>query len=797
MLSRRVSLLNGAIANGYNPWVEGLRNTEYPQLKGITYLDHAGTTLYATSLIHSFSQDLCTNLYGNPHSPSPSSQQTTKRIDDVRHRVLHLFNADPEQFDVVFCANATAGMKLVLEAFTAREEGFKYRYHVDAHTSLVGVRELASETTCFSSDAEVEIWLKGLCQDSPGGLFGWPAQSNFSGRRLPGDWAARLRDNRPGWYSLLDAASLVASTPLDLHNARVAPDFTVLSFYKMFGFPDLGALIIRKDSADILKSRRYFGGGTVDAVVSRTQNFHARKVDSIHAHLEDGTPAFHSILALDTAISTHERLYGSFNNISRHAFSLTQALHRLLSELAHGNGRKLCQTYSPGGYTSSITQGPIIAFNMQRADGSWIGYAEVEKLASVKNIHIRTGGLCNPGGIETSVGLEPWEIEQNYLAGHRCWDEQDVMHGKPTGAIRVSLGAMSTIDDLMVFVKFLEEFYLDKESVSLALQGPVGKPEAVVESLTIYPIKSCGGFKIPPGECWEIRPHGFAWDREWCLVHLGTGSAIDQKRYNKMALIRPRVNLTSGYLEVYLQKSSVAPLKVPLSLAPSASCTLKSSQSRVCGDKIAALTYTSPHITDFFTSAVGVPCTLARFPVASENRQFKPHLKGSGLTQEKDGRIAPILLSNESPILLINSSSIDKLNETIGRTGGKLAKPEVFRGNIVIRETTVVKRAYAEDFWKYVKIGQEHFQLLGPCRRCHMVCVDQETAEKNEEPYVTLAKTRRVDGRVLFGQHAVHLPLESTGVVPRIGVGDVVRVLQDGDVEEVDQGCLAGQAGVA
>ncbi|PWW76205.1 PLP-dependent transferase [Tuber magnatum] len=787
MVPRRESLLKEARANGYNPLVEGLRDAEYPQLKEITYLDHAGTTLYATSLIHSFSKDLCTNLYGNPHSPSPSSQQTTRRIDDIRHRALRLFNADPEHFDIVFCANATAGMKLVLEAFTAQEGGFKYWYHVDAHTSLVGMRELASEATCLSSDAEVEIWLKGLCEDSPG-LFGWPAQSSFSGRRLPKDWAARLRDNGPGWYSLMDAAALVSSAPLDLSHPRAAPDFTVLSFYKMFGFPDLGALIVRKNSANILKSRRYFGGGTVDAVVSRGPSFHARKADSIHEHLEDGTSAFHSILALDTAISTHERLYGSFDKISRHAFSLIQVTRELLSELTHGNGRKLCLIYSQGGPISSVTQGPIIAFNMQRADGSWIGYAEVEKLASVKNIHIRTGGLCNPGGIETSVGLESWEIEQNYLAGHRCWDEQDVMHGKPTGAIRVSLGAMSTIDDVMVFVKFLEEFYLDKESVSSAPQGPIGKSEAVVESLTIYPIKSCGGFKIPADECWEIRLHGFAWDREWCLVHLGTGSAIDQKRYNKMALIRPRVDLTSGYLEVHLHNSSVAPLKVPLSLTPSPSCTLKSSQSRVCGDRISALTYTSPHITDFFTSAVGVPCTLARFPAATENRHFKPHLKESSFIQEKDGNIAPILFSNESPILLINSSSIDKLNETISCSGGKLAKPEVFRGNIVIRETTAVRRAYAEDFWKRVKIGREYFQLLGPCRRCHMVCVDQETAEKNEEPYVTLAKTRRIDGRVLFGQHAVHLPLKSGAGVPRIRVGDAVRVWQDEDGEEVDEG---------
>ncbi len=34
-----------------------------------------------------------------------------------------------------------------------------------------------------------------------------------------------------------------------------------------------------------------------------------------------------------------------------------------------------------------------------------------------------------------------------------------------------------------------------------------------------------------------------------------------------------------------------------------------------------------------------------------------------------------------------------------------------------------------------------------------MVCVDQNTGEKNEEPFVTLSKTRRMNGNVYFGVH--------------------------------------------
>ena len=39
-----------------------------------------------------------------------------------------------------------------------------------------------------------------------------------------------------------------------------------------------------------------------------------------------------------------------------------------------------------------------------------------------------------------------------------------------------------------------------------------------------------------------------------------------------------------------------------------------------------------------------------------------------------------------------------------------------------------------------------------------MVCVDQDTAERNEEPFVTLAKTRRFGNKVFFGEHMCYVP---------------------------------------
>lgn len=204
-------------------------------------------------------------------------------------------------------------------------------------------------------------------------------------------------------------------------------------------------------------------------------------------------------------------------------------------------------------------------------------------------------------------------------------------------------------------------------------------------------------------------------------MHLGTGVAIDQKKYNRMALIRPIVDLTTDTLSVSIHHSpSVSPLLIPLSSTSSDLYTVKPSASRVCGDKITALTYSSPHIIDFFSAAVGVPCTLARFPagLGSGGRRFKPHLaKEQRVMQENmqdrcTREETPILLSNESPILIINRSSVEELNMLIGCTGGKQAKPEVFRANIVLRETGGgVGKPYAEDGWRHVRIGREYFEV--------------------------------------------------------------------------------------
>jgi hypothetical protein len=46
--------------------------------------------------------------------------------------------------------------------------------------------------------------------------------------------------------------------------------------------------------------------------------------------------------------------------------------------------------YNPQKYWGlGCNQGPVVTFSLKRADGSWVGHREVEKLAALENIQLR------------------------------------------------------------------------------------------------------------------------------------------------------------------------------------------------------------------------------------------------------------------------------------------------------------------------------------------------------------------------------------------------------------------------
>ncbi|OAL03726.1 PLP-dependent transferase [Phaeosphaeriaceae sp. SRC1lsM3a] len=470
-----------------------MRKVEYPMLKGKAYLDHGGTTLASKSLMKDFTREMETTLLANPHSDASNPSASSLIVAETRLKVLSFFNADPEHFDVVFTANATAAIKLVTECFSGLENGFDYYYHLNCHTSLVGVREVANHSHCLASNEETMEWLHHeyeLSEPDCGEratLFAYPAQSNMNGERLPLSWSHQLRksNHHLNSYTLLDAAAYVSTSPLGLSDHATAPDFVALSFYKIFGFPDLGALIVRKASSHILEHRKYFGGGTTEmTVVFGEQPWVARKEASLHARLEDGTIAIRSILALRCALANHQKLFGSMDDVSKHTGWLAQKLYKRLDALQHSNGTQLCHIYKASGsaYGDAQTQGATIALNVRNSDGLWLGPYTVGSMLRQHGIHIRTGSLCNPAGMAAALDLSPASLKAAYEEGFRCNHQDDVRTGGALfGMARVSLGAMSTLQDVEKLATFFENYFVNgRYSVSsTSTSGYIDRPKMI------------------------------------------------------------------------------------------------------------------------------------------------------------------------------------------------------------------------------------------------------------------------------------------------------------------------------
>ncbi|KAK9937511.1 hypothetical protein M0R45_014294 [Rubus argutus] len=164
---------------------------------------------------------------------------------------------------------------------------------------------------------------------------------------------------------------------------------------------------------------------------------------------EDGTISYLSIASIQHGFKILNSL--TVSAISRHTASLALYVRKKLLALRHENGASVCTLYG----TSKVLChefGPTVSFNLKRSDGSWYGYREVEKLVSLSRIQLRTGCFCNPGACAKYLGLSHLELLSNVEAGHVCWDDNDIIHGKPTGAVRVSFGYMSTFEDVKTFI---------------------------------------------------------------------------------------------------------------------------------------------------------------------------------------------------------------------------------------------------------------------------------------------------------------------------------------------------------
>ena len=203
---------------------------------------------------------------------------------------------------------------------------------------------------------------------------------------------------------------------------------------------------------------------------------------SLHDQLEDGTLPFHAILALDAGLDTHARLYGSMSHVSAHTNALMSNLHAQLSALRHSNGAPAAVIYGSPAFDFKNTkrQGATVAFNLLTPSGGLISYLQVEAALNAQRVYVRSGGLCNPGGIAISLNLKYWEMKRAWSQGHRCGggvardgSGTEIVGGKATGVVRASLGAMSTWADCARLVEVITELYVDNSVRHVVTNGVI------------------------------------------------------------------------------------------------------------------------------------------------------------------------------------------------------------------------------------------------------------------------------------------------------------------------------------
>lgn len=440
-----------------------LRDAEYARLDrlGHIYLDYTGGGLYAESQVREHLRWLSENVFGNPHSTNPTSLAATEAVEETRFRILEFFHADPQEYEVIFTANASGALKLVGESYPF-EPGSRYLLTFDNHNSVNGIREFARARGAEVSYIPVELpemripasFLDLELERRPPGkasLFAYPAQSNFSGVRHSLEWVAHAQ--ALGWDVLLDAAAFVPTSPLDL--SQVHPDFVPISFYKIFGYPTgVGALIARKEALRKLH-RPWFAGGTI--TVASVQGDRYYLADGAAA-FEEGTLNYLNIPAVAIGLQHIQRI--GYDLIRTRLECLTGWLLENLQNLKHSNGQPLVRIYGP---TDTHARGATIALNFFDAQGQPIDHRRVEQLANQARISLRTGCFCNPGAGEIALGLERMELAACFnQPGHEqrltLEDFRLCIDGKASGAVRVSLGLVSNYDDVEAFIRFAARF---------------------------------------------------------------------------------------------------------------------------------------------------------------------------------------------------------------------------------------------------------------------------------------------------------------------------------------------------
>ena len=132
--------------------------------------------------------------------------------------------------------------------------------------------------------------------------------------------------------------------------------------------------------------------------------------------------------------------------------------------------------------------------------------------------------------------------------------------------------------------------------------------------------------------------------------------------------------------------------------------------------------------------------------------------------EEYNGKPGDVIsFSDIAPVHLVNEESVKALNLN-------LVQPVLrtrFRPNIIVSGIS----AYAEENWKYIKIGECEFEVIIPTKRCSLITINPKSLEKhvNQEPLRSISKLKPIN-KAHFGIYLIPRKLGKITTLDKIEI---------------------------
>ena len=259
-----------------------------------------------------------------------------------------------------------------------------------------------------------------------------------------------------------------------------------------------------------------------------------------------------------------------------------------------------------------------------------------------------------------------------------------------------------------------------------------------ISDLYIYPIKGCAGSRVNSA---ELTATGFANDR-LLMFTTPSGQFVTQRKYPKMALIRPKIE---GHT-LTLDAPDMPTITLPIQRHGDPKRVV------VWRDAVDAIDQ-GDGVAEWAKQFLGADLRLVAM-MDGAKRHINPDFAFSpeDVNSFSDGYAT----------LILSQASLDLLNSKLDAAVGM----DRFRPNIVVTGCD----PHAEDFWKQLRIAGVSFSNVKPCARCSVPTVNQQTGVMGKEPNRTLARYRKFPNGVMFGANLVHHDFG------RLAIGDAIEI---------------------